>query len=128
MGDSRGNYDRYFHRNFDITTAIPTVITTGLISHAAAHVWGPVSGPGGSFSMNRPVYSADMGDDPRSASGAEVADAAPGAACDPQSAIACDRIGAESTGSRAEDWAGHPNLKHKRHDAHIAHNIEAKVY
>ena len=64
--------------------------------------------------MNRPAYSADMGDDPRSASGAEVADAAPGAACGPQSAIACDRTGAESTGVRAEDWAGTPTKAVRR--------------
>ena len=58
--------------------------------------------------MNRPAHPVVMGGDPGSASGAEAADATPKALRGPQSGMACDCTCAESTGARAEDWAGTP--------------------
>ena len=58
--------------------------------------------------MNRTAHPVGMGDGTGSASGAEGADAAPAAVCGPQSGMACDCIGAESTGVRAVGWTGTP--------------------
>ena len=56
--------------------------------------------------MDRPAYPAVMGDDPRSVSGADTADATPAALRGTQRGMACDCTGAESTDARALRWAG----------------------
>ena len=63
---------------------------------------GLVSGPGGSPSMNWPVYPTDMGGDPGLAGGSEVPDAAVAAVSGPRKR----QKEAESTGARAMGWAG----------------------
>ena len=60
----------------------------------------------GVLCMDRPAYPAVMGDDPRSASGADTADATPAALRGPQRGMACDCTGAESSNARALGWAG----------------------
>ena len=69
---------------------------------------GTLAAKWGVLCMDRPAYPAVMGDDPRSASGADTADATPAALRGPQRGMACDCTGAESTDARALGWAGPP--------------------
>ena len=75
---------------------------------------GLVSGPGGPPSMNWPAHPTDMGGDPGLAGGSEVPDAAVAAVRGPQSGMACDCTGAESTDAWAMGWAGTPTKNAKQ--------------
>ena len=68
----------------------------------------------GLFGMNRPVHPTVMGVAPGSASGTETGDATGRLLCAPQRGMPCDCIGAESTGARAQGWAGTPTKNAKQ--------------
>ena len=64
--------------------------------------------------MNWPAHPTDMGGDPGLAGGSEVPDAAVAAVRGPQSGMACDCTGAESTDARAMGWASTPTKNAKQ--------------